>query len=262
MQLKVLDATSWASSARTTSASWASPPERRTAAPLGDAATVSPKRASTSCVPREVAPIGGDRLHARAPDLGLERIGRPLGDDPSVVDDPHAVREHVGLLEVLGREEDRDAAVGGESLHLRPERAAALQVEAGGGLVEEKDARPVHERERQVEPPLHAPRVAADLAVGRLGEAHPLEQRVTASPPLLTAHAVEGGLQLHVLASGEERIERRLLEGRPDRGADRRTLAAPRRVPPRAPCPTLGGSRVVSMCTVVDLPAPLGPRKP
>ena len=26
--------------------------------------------------------------------------------------------------------------------------------------------------------------------------------------------------------------------------------------------PDVGGSSVVSMCTVVDLPAPLGPRKP
>ena len=26
--------------------------------------------------------------------------------------------------------------------------------------------------------------------------------------------------------------------------------------------PAVGGSNVVSMCTVVDLPAPLGPRKP
>ena len=36
-----------ASSARTTSASWASPPESRTAAPLGDEDTASPKRDST-----------------------------------------------------------------------------------------------------------------------------------------------------------------------------------------------------------------------
>ena len=32
--------------------------------------------------------------------------------------------------------------------------------------------------------------------------------------------------------------------------------------PPTVARPAVGGSRVVSMWTVVDLPAPLGPRKP
>ena len=32
--------------------------------------------------------------------------------------------------------------------------------------------------------------------------------------------------------------------------------------PPTVAVPAVGGSKVVSMCTVVDLPAPFGPRKP
>jgi hypothetical protein len=52
--------------------------------------------------------------------------------------------------------------------HLVPERRAALDVEAGGRLVEEEHARPVEQCERKVEAPLHAARVATDLAVGRV----------------------------------------------------------------------------------------------
>ena len=47
---------------------------------------------------------------------------------------------------------------------------AALRVEPGRRLVEEEDPRAVHEREREVEAPLHAARVARDLAVGRVDE--------------------------------------------------------------------------------------------
>ena len=41
-----------------------------------------------------------------AGDLALELVGRALGDDQPVVDDRQAVGERVGLLEVVGRQED------------------------------------------------------------------------------------------------------------------------------------------------------------
>ena len=99
-----------------------------------------------------------------------------------VVDDPDPVGEHVGLLEVLRREEDGDTLVAREPRHLLPERRAALDVEAGRRLVEEHDARSVHEREREVEPALHAAGVAANLAIGGVGETDAVEQLVAARP--------------------------------------------------------------------------------
>ena len=41
----------------------------------------------------ELGRLGGDDLEGRAADLGLERLGRALGHDPAVVDDPDPVRE-------------------------------------------------------------------------------------------------------------------------------------------------------------------------
>ena len=81
----------------------------------------------------------------------------------------------------------------------------------------------MHERQRQVEPALHAAGVAAHLAVGGLRQPHALEQLVAAALALRPRQAVQGGLKPHVLAAGEERVERRLLE----RGAD--GSRAPRR---------------------------------
>ena len=90
-------------------------------------------------------------------DLGLQLLRSALRDDPAVVDDPDAVGEHVGLLQVLGGEEDGDALLLREPAHFHPERRAALNVEPGRRLVEEEDARAVHECERKVEATLHAP---------------------------------------------------------------------------------------------------------
>ena len=163
-----------------------------------------------------VGALGRLYLERRAPDLGLERLRRPAGHDLAAVDDREVVGEHVGLLEVLRRQEDRDAVVARQARHLLPHVGAALRVEPGGRLVEEEDARVMHERERQVEPALHAARVAADLAVRRVGEADALEQRVAARAPLGLRHALERGLEAHVLAAGEQRVERRLLERRAD----------------------------------------------
>ena len=75
----------------------------------------------------------------------------------------------------------------------------------------------MHEREREVEPALHAARVAADLAVGRVGEADALEQLGAAADALALGQAVQRGLEAQVLAPGQQRVERGLLE----RGADR-----------------------------------------
>jgi hypothetical protein len=70
--------------------------------------------------------------------------------------------------------------VRGEPPDLDPHRRAGLGVEAGRGLVEEEDARPVHEAEGDVKSALHAARVAADHATGGFRQADELEQLLDA----------------------------------------------------------------------------------
>ncbi len=84
----------------------------------------------------------------------------------------------------------------------------------------------VHEREREVEPALHAARVAADLAIGGVGRG---PTRSSSSSPRARRsalrQALERRLQPHVVAPGEQRVERRLLQRGADRRAHRGALA-------------------------------------
>ncbi len=112
------------------------------------------------------------------------------------------------------------------SRDLLPQRRAALGVEAGRRLVEEQDARLVHQRQREVEAPLHPAGVAADAAVGGFGQPDPLEQLVGAR----ACGCFDGmpwsvRLQRQVLAAGQDRVERGLLQRGADRRAHLRALA-------------------------------------
>ena len=101
------------------------------------------------------------------------------------------------------------------------------------------------ERQREVESALHAARVAPDLAVGGEAEAHALEELGYSHRTLRARHAVEGELELQVLAARQERVERSLLE----RGADRAAHVGPcftTSKPPTLALPAVGGSSVVN----------------
>src|SRR5918997_6012709 len=100
--------------------------------------------------------LRGGSFDAGASDLGLQRLRGVLGDDAPLVYDPDPVGQHVGLLQVLRREKDRHPVLAREAAHLRPHRVAALGVEARRRLVQEQDARPVYEGEREVQAALHA----------------------------------------------------------------------------------------------------------
>jgi hypothetical protein len=169
--------------------------------------------------------VGRDDLDGRTAHLGLELRGRPLRDDVTVVDDPDAVREDIGLLQILRREEDRDAVVPCQPAHLVPEGRAALDIEPGRRLVEEENPRRMDEGKREVEAPLHPAGVAAHLAVGGLGEADALEEKLATRGALRAREALEGRLQPQMLTAGEQRVEGRLLERGADRCTDLRALA-------------------------------------
>ena len=183
---------------------------------FGAAAASSPKRCSTSARRSRSPGSAGIASTLGRPIAAFSSAGVPSATILPLVDDADAVGQHVGLLEVLRRQEHRHAVVG-QPADLVPQRRAALQVEAGRRLVEEQQPRAVHEREAEVEPALHPARVAAHLAVGRVGQPDALEQLAAAPFALGLAEPVQRALQAHVLAAGQERVERRLLQ----RGADR-----------------------------------------
>ena len=238
---------------------------RRRAAPRrlrGEAPAGSPKRASTAAMRSCSAGLARHRFDRRAADLGLQRRRRALGDDLAVVDDPDPVGERVGLLQVLGGEEDGDAVLGGEPRDLVPERGAALDVEAGGRLVEEEDARAGG----------RAP------APGRAGaSSRPSSRRPCGRPPRRGRPARAARRRARsrsALAMPCSAVCRRMCSRPVSSGSsaascsaapiDERTCGPSLTMskPATRAVPAVGGSSVVSISTVVDLPAPLGPRKP
>ena len=154
-----------------------------------------------------------------------------------------------------------DALVAAEPLDLLPHVGAHLGVEAGGRLVEEQDARPVDEREPDVEPPLHAAREGADDPVGGVREAEAVEQLLDAALELRAAEAVEPAAEAQVLARGGLAVGAAALGDHADRAAHLRGSARTS-WPATVALPSSARASVVRMRTAVDLPAPFGPSRP
>ena len=216
-----------------------SSPSRRTAISRRDARAWRRRSgSSTSTTVSVSASSAGSTSTVGRPISALSAAGVPSATMWPWSMIPTRSARHVGLLEVLGGEEDGDAVLGRQAADLLPQRAAALRVEAGRRLVEEQDAGPVDEREREVEPALHAARVAAD-ACGRrppsARRARAARRRASRARPC--GMPVQRGLEPHVLAAGEERVERGLLERGADRRAHARRPRARRRGRRPAPCP-------------------------
>jgi hypothetical protein len=165
--------------------------------------------------------VGGGVDHDLDPlaaDLGLERIRGAAGDDPAVIDDRDRVGQGVGLLEVLGREQDRGAGPhpGADRV---PQRQPAARVEAGGRLVEEEHPRSADQRARQVEAAPHAARVRLDDAIGGVDQLEGGEQLVGPAARLGRGQPVQAPEQDQVLAAGQVLVDRGVLP----RQADHRT---------------------------------------
>ena len=163
-------------------------------------------------------------LEPLAADAVLELVGGAVGDHAAVVDDRDPVGEPVGLVEVLGREQ-HGRAVGDEPLDRLPQVEPAARVEAGRRLVEEQHRRARDQRGGEVEPAAHAARVRLRDAVAGVGEAEALEQLGGARLGGAAAVAVEAADHRQVLEPGEVLVDRRVLAGEADAGAQLRGLA-------------------------------------
>ena len=110
--------------------------------------------ASFSAAVRDLGRVGEADLDDRRAEAGLELRRGALRDHRAVVDDDDLVRQAIGLLEVLRRQQHGVPAAD-ELLDHAPEIGAAWRVEPGRRLVEEEHRRLVHERGREVEPAAH-----------------------------------------------------------------------------------------------------------
>ena len=147
---------------------------------------------------------------------GGELGAGPLADDLAFVDEGDPVAELLGLLDVVRGEQDRRPLLV-DPLHVVPELEPQLDVDAGGRLVEDQQARPVHHRPRQDQPPFHPAREGAGAFVALLGQREGLEQLLGPLAPLALRHAEVAGVVVERLLDGEEPVEVDLLRRQPDR---------------------------------------------
>ena len=210
----------WTTSTRCVAPPWAAIVIRRVCSSI-----VAVPSGATSCAARTSSAGSCATISIRSPPTcDFSSICRTARDDPPLVDDRDLVRELVGLLEVLGGEEQRRALA-----HLGPDHVphaeSAARVEPGRRLVEEEDARPAGQRRREVEPPAHPARVGLGDAVCGVLELEALEQLVGARAGLLFREVVEPSEHPEVLASGQVLVHGRVLAGEADRLAHRLRFA-------------------------------------
>ncbi len=145
-------------------------------------------------------------------------------------DEGDPLAERLGLLDVVGREEDR-GAVGVQGPDVVPQVVAQLEVDARGGLVEDHQARAVQQGARQQQTPPHPPREHVGVA-GRLArEVEGAEHLVGPQAGVAARHAEVAPVQRQQLPHRHEAVEGHLLRGVPDRLPRPRRRLTPGRDP-------------------------------
>ena len=130
----------------------------------------------------------------------------PLADDLALVDEGDPVAELLRLLQVVGGEQDRRPLLV-DPLDVVPELEPQLDVDAGGRLVEDQQARPVHHRPGQDQPPFHPAREGAGAFVALLGQREGLQQLLGALAALALRHPEVAGVVVERLLDGQEPVE-------------------------------------------------------
>ena len=108
--------------------------------------------------------------HRLALVAAAQRVGRARGHDPAGGQDRHPVGQVLGLVHVVGGEQDRLAELA-EALDQLPGTPPGRRVEPGGRLVQEEQVRVADQPEGQVEPSLLAARQRLDPGAGLLAQA-------------------------------------------------------------------------------------------
>src|SRR5690242_12305513 len=96
--------------------------------------------------------------------------GRPQRDDPPAIDDADAIHL-LGLLQIVRRQKEGDAALGADGAQVVPEIAAALWIQPGGWLVEKENLGLMQQAAHNLQFALHAAGELLYRPAQRVGDA-------------------------------------------------------------------------------------------
>ena len=240
-------------------------PDLRGAAVGGDAQRAAgrgrggrPARRGSRAVSAKASASASARSSRWPRDLPLELGRGALGDHPAAVEHRDPVGQPVGLLQVLGGQEDRHPVVGQLADDL-PHGLAAARVEAGGRLVQEDHLGPPDQAGGEVEPAAHAAGVGRHPRPAGVGEVEALQQLGAPGAGRAAGQPASRPIMRRFsspvcISSTAAYWPVRLM-----RAAHLAAVARRRRSPATRARPASAAVSVDRMRTVVVLPAPLGP---
>ena len=141
----------------------------------------------------------------------------------------------------MGAQEAGGTLLPGQAAKKGVDGLGTLGVQAGGGLVQEEDLGPVHQRPGQGEPLPHAGGVGPQFLPGGVGQVQRLQQGLGPGFARLGVQAEESPEEGQVLQAGEGVVHLGVFRHHPGQGVD--CLRLPGGVPPQHGAAPAGGGK-------------------
>src|SRR4051794_12048373 len=147
------------------------------------------------------------QLDELAAETGAQPLRRVEGDDAAAMHDRDAVGEVLGLVEVMGRDENRQLVATAQPGEDVEQLHADARVEPDGRLVEEEDARARDEGPCDLHPSPLAAAVSADGPVDEVAQPDRVHEFLDSPLGLRRLDAPEATVQIEVAATGQGAID-------------------------------------------------------
>src|SRR5579885_498655 len=145
-------------------------------------------------------------------------LRRPAGGDQGALVQHKNQISILRLFKQVRRPQYGCAICAAERARMRQDRAACSDVESGGWLVEQEQARPVQKRPRDLDASPHATRQSTHFLVEPVGQSEAVRLLGKTRSPDLVRHPVEGALIREILPNGEIEVSCRLLKNDAEAG--------------------------------------------
>ena len=180
--------------------------------------------ASDSAERTNCGKIGSRRQSLQLDDLkefefAQQCVQSPDSHEPSFIQNTKPIAKCFCLFHVVRRVKNGVAIIA-KAAHEFQNFFARLRIDTGRWLVQQNEFRPMHQRDRQVQPPLHPSGVFRDAIVAAVLKPDELEQLLDSPCEFLSADIINATEETEILGRAQHRIERDLLRSHANHPAD------------------------------------------